>query len=96
MSDARTGGDDANTALGEPSRGEAGVIDRAAEDEGALAGVLVPGSPEAFHAALGLHGGSERCGVEATVAPGDVVVVDVVAHAVVGERQEAAASDAGA
>jgi hypothetical protein len=71
-----------------------GSGDGAAEDEGAGAGVLVPGSPEALHAVLGLHGGGEGRGIEAAVAPGDVGVVDVVAHAVVGDGHEAAARDA--
>jgi hypothetical protein len=89
-------GGDANVVLGEPGRGEAGVVDGAAEDEGAGARVLVPGSPEAVHACLGLYGGGQRRGIEAAVAPGDGVVVDVVAHAVVDEGDEAAAGDAGA
>ena len=83
----------ANAALGEPARGEAGMLDGAAEDEGAGAGVLAPGAPQALHALLGLRGGGESRGVEAAVLPGDVRVVDVVAHAVVGEGDEAASLD---
>jgi hypothetical protein len=52
----REHGLDADGLLGEPAARVARVLDGAAEDEGAGARVVLPGAPEALHAALGLDG----------------------------------------
>lgn len=56
----------------------------------------MPRFPERLHALLGLDGPLERGGVEATVAPGDVLegVVDRVFEPDVVERDKAADLDA--
>jgi hypothetical protein len=65
-----------------------GVTDGAAEDEGAGAGVLLPGAPHLLEAPVGVDGALELGRIEAAIAKRNRAVIGFVFQAVIRERDE--------